>query len=142
VLRRAWQRGVEHRSNVPANVGFGSANSRLERKEHAMKKIREGATDEEQIWQVVRSIPRGCVATYGQVAVLAGLPGGARKVGRTMSRLPNGTRLPWHRVVNASGRISLPLGSTGYREQKRRLEREGVAFVKGRLSLARFRWRP
>ena len=102
----------------------------------------EGPTAEEQIWQVVRLIPRGRVATYGQVAALAGLPGGARKVGRTMSRLPNGTRLPWHRVVNASGRISLPIGSAGHREQKRRLEREGVAFVAGRLSLARFRWRP
>jgi len=101
-----------------------------------------GGSDAERIWQVVVLIPRGRVATYGQVAALAGLPGGARKVGRTLSQLPSGTRLPWHRVLNASGRISLPVGSAGHREQKRLLEREGVVFTKGRLSFARFRWLP
>jgi methylated-DNA-protein-cysteine methyltransferase-like protein len=102
----------------------------------------EAASDAERIWQVVALIPRGRVATYGQVALLAGLPRGARKVGRVMSQLPRGTRLPWHRVVNASGRISLPVGSPSHTKQRATLEREGVVFRSGRLSLTRFRWQP
>ena len=62
----------------------------------------------EQVWQVIALIPKGRVATYGQVAELAGFPGGARRVGRILSQLPSGSRIPWHRVVNASGGISLP----------------------------------
>jgi methylated-DNA-protein-cysteine methyltransferase-like protein len=97
----------------------------------------------EQVWQVVVSIPRGSVATYGQVASLAGLPGGARRVGRILSQLPDGTRIPWHRVVNASGGISLPPGSGSYRKQRSRLRSEGIAFSKtGRISLSRYGWRP
>jgi methylated-DNA-protein-cysteine methyltransferase-like protein len=97
----------------------------------------------EQVWQVVVSIPRGSVATYGQVASLAGLPGGARRVGRILSHLPDGTRIPWHRVVNASGGISLPPGSRSYRKQRSRLRSEGIEFSKtGRISLGRFGWRP
>lgn len=98
--------------------------------------------EQERVWQVVALIPAGRVSTYGDVASMAGLPRGARKVGRILSHLPDGTQLPWHRVVNASGRISLPGGSPGYREQRRRLESEGVLFIKGRLSLSRYRWRP
>jgi methylated-DNA-protein-cysteine methyltransferase-like protein len=97
----------------------------------------------EQVWQVVVMIPRGKVATYGQVASLAGLPGGARRVGRFLSQLPAGTRIPWHRVVNASGGISLPPGSSGQRRQRTRLRAEGIAFTKaGRISLGRFGWQP
>lgn len=94
----------------------------------------------ERIWTVVAAIPSGRVATYGQVAELAGLPRGARAVGRVMARLPAGTRLPWHRVINATGRVSIP-GAGGAR-QKALLEAEGVAFVEGRVDLARVRWRP
>jgi methylated-DNA-protein-cysteine methyltransferase related protein len=97
----------------------------------------------EQIWQVIALIPRGSVATYGQVAELAGLPGGARRVGRVLSQLPRGSRIPWHRVVNASGGISLPESSGGYARQRSRLTREGVVFnTSGRIALKRFRWRP
>ena len=98
------------------------------------------ASVDERIWQVVGSIPRGAVATYGQVAALAGLPRGARRVGRTLARLPADTRLPWHRVVNAHGRVSLP-GAAG-RHQQDRLRREGVHINDDRISLARFRWAP
>ena len=94
----------------------------------------------ERIWQVVGSIPEGTVATYGQVAELAGLPRGARRVGRTLASLPPCTRLPWHRVVNAAGRVSLP-GAAGHRQQSR-LRDEGVAMANGRIDLARFRWTP
>ena len=98
------------------------------------------ATFEERVWQVVSSIPPGHVATYGQIAELAGEPRRARQVGRVLSALPKGSRLPWHRVVNASGRSSLP-GAAG-QEQRRRLQDEGVRFTKGALSLSRYRWEP
>ena len=95
-------------------------------------------TPEERIWQVVADIPPGTVASYGQVAELAGLPGAARRVGRSLARLPAETRLPWHRVVNAAGRISLP-GAAGHR-QRERLRDEGVAFEGDRVNLGRCRW--
>lgn len=98
------------------------------------------ASIEEHIWHVVGNIPWGTVATYGQVARLAGLPRGARRVGRVLARLPPGSRLPWHRVVNARGRVSL--GGAAGRDQEARLRDEGVEFHDGRISLARFRWAP
>ena len=94
----------------------------------------------ERVWAVVAAIPRGRVATYGQVAELAGLPRGARLVGRILSRLPAGTRLPWHRVINAAGAVSLP-GSAGAR-QRALLEAEGVPFARGRVDLGRVGWGP
>lgn len=97
-------------------------------------------TAEERIWHVVSRIPRGKVATYGQVAALAGLRGAARKVGRTMGMLPSATRLPWHRVVNARGRVS-PRGG-GEHRQRQLLEAEGVVFIKGRIDLSHYRWTP
>jgi methylated-DNA-protein-cysteine methyltransferase-like protein len=103
----------------------------------------EEPTIAEQVWQVIALIPKGRVATYGQVAELAGLPGGARRVGRVLSQLPSGTRIPWHRVVNASGGISLPEGSGGHVRQQTRLEKEGIVFsTSGRIALRRYRWQP
>lgn len=93
----------------------------------------------ERIWQVVALIPRGRVATYGQIAALAGMPRHARLVGRTLSNLPDGTRLPWHRVVNASLKISIRPGSGGHLRQRKRLEAEGVTFVGERIP-KQFRW--
>lgn len=90
----------------------------------------------ERIWQVVAAIPRGRVATYGQVARLAGMPSHARYVGRTLSNLPSGTRLPWHRVVNANLRISPranPANGVAVANQRARLEKEGVSFVGPRI---------
>ena len=81
-------------------------------------------TPEERIWQVVAMIPQGRVATYGQIADLADLPRGARRVGRAMSQLPSGSRLPWHRVINAAGRISIR--GPGSARQKKRLGSEGA----------------
>lgn len=100
----------------------------------------QGDSPDERIWQVVAQIPQGCVATYGQIAELAGLPGHARRVGRAMAALPAESALPWHRVLNASGRVSIP-GSGGER-QRRLLRAEGVAFLNGRACLQRFGWRP
>lgn len=84
-------------------------------------------------------IPSGRVATYGQIAALAGMPRHARLVGRTLRELPQGSRLPWHRVVNASLKISLRPGSGGHLEQKRRLLAEGVEFTGERIPQA-YRW--
>lgn len=96
----------------------------------------------QRIWQVVALIPRGHVATYGDVARHAGLPGAARRVGYALRQLPTGSRIPWHRVINAQGRISLPAGSEGEYNQRERLAAEGVSVRKGKISLREYRWRP
>ena len=97
----------------------------------------------ERIYAVVRRIPRGRVATYGQVAALAGLPRHARLVGYALHALPTGSALPWHRVINAQGMISLRRsGPGGDVLQRVRLEEEGVEFdARGRVRLSRFGWR-
>jgi methylated-DNA-protein-cysteine methyltransferase-like protein len=80
--------------------------------------------------------------TYGQVASLAGLQGHARQVGYALHALPEGSDVPWHRVINAQGRCS-PRAEPGFEHiQQSLLEDEGVVFVEGRTSLERFRWRP
>ncbi len=90
------------------------------------------------VWQVVRDIPEGHVLTYGDVARLSGNPRWARRVGQAMHWAPRAMELPWHRVINAQGRISFPKDSPAYQRQKDRLEDEGVVFVKGRVDLARY----
>lgn len=100
----------------------------------------DGSGRAERIRQVVAEIPAGRVATYGQVAALAGLPGGARQVGRALARLPEDTRLPWQRVVRASGASALA-GASAER-QLGRLQAEGVALANGKVVLKRCRWRP
>jgi methylated-DNA-protein-cysteine methyltransferase-like protein len=92
---------------------------------------------------VVRRIPRGRVATYGQVARLAGLPGRARQVGWALHASGDESGVPWHRVINARGEVS-PRSAPGYdRLQQQLLEREGVEFdARGRVALARYGWRP
>jgi methylated-DNA-protein-cysteine methyltransferase related protein len=96
-----------------------------------------------RIYAVVSRIPRGRVATYGQVARLAGLPRQARLVGYSLSVLPEDSVLPWHRVVNAQGRISLRSNVLGHDElQAQLLRREGVRFVSGAIPLLRHQWRP
>lgn len=94
------------------------------------------------ILETVARIPRGCVASYSQVAFIAGWPGRARLVGRVLSELFGSERLPWHRVISASGRIALPLDHPSHAEQRRRLEREGVVFLNGRASFRQQGWQP
>ena len=93
-------------------------------------------------YDVVRRIPAGTVATYGQVASEAGLPGRARQVGYAMAALPTGSDVPWHRVVNARGEISRRSGGTAFEQiQRVLLEAEGVSFnAHGRIDLESFRW--
>jgi methylated-DNA-protein-cysteine methyltransferase-like protein len=97
----------------------------------------------ELIYSVVRRIPRGRVATYGQVATLAGLAGHARQVGYALNALPDATAVPWHRVVNAAGRISARAAPGGELVQQLLLEKEGVRLdARGRIPLDRIRWQP
>jgi methylated-DNA-protein-cysteine methyltransferase related protein len=91
---------------------------------------------------VIRSIPRGKVASYGQVAGNAGSPLAARQVVRVLHTLSRVERLPWHRVISGRGTISLPRGA-GFEQQKALLEAEGIAVSKdGRVDVARHRWKP
>ena len=96
------------------------------------------------IYRIVARIPCGRVATYGQVAELAGLKGHARQVGYALHALPDEISLPWQRVVNAQGEVSARSdGSPMAGVQRALLEAEGVRFdARGRISLPRFRWRP
>lgn len=89
------------------------------------------------VLKLVARIPHGRVATYGQLAALAGKPRSARAVGRVMRHADG---VPWHRVVNAQGGISRRSRMTGMVTQRIRLEQEGVVFRRGRVVLRRFRW--
>lgn len=80
----------------------------------------------EQLYTALASIPTGQVITYGDLAKMIGMPNQARWVGRQLSRLPEGSRLPWHRVINSQGRSSFPKGSAAYERQLALLEEEGV----------------
>ena len=94
----------------------------------------------EEIWQIVAAIPKGSVATYGQIARLAGYPSHARYVGTTLKNLPQDTRLPWYRVVNSKGELSFSEQSASWQRQKRHLEAEGVVFMGARISLKTYQW--
>jgi methylated-DNA-protein-cysteine methyltransferase-like protein len=94
------------------------------------------------IWQVIQAVPYGKVATYGQVAKLAGLPGLARFVGVTLKQLPEGSKLPWHRVINSQGRISFPVKSDQYKVQVELLMSEGITFKNSKISLQQNLWYP
>ena len=90
----------------------------------------------EKIWRFVRKVPRGRVATYGDIAAMAGCT--ARQVGSALRRSPPGLKLPWHRIVAAGGRIALP-GDSGL-TQRLRLEQEGVGFRGRRVDMAGHRF--
>jgi methylated-DNA-protein-cysteine methyltransferase-like protein len=93
----------------------------------------------ERIYAVVKRIPRGRVATYGQVATAAGLDGHARQVGYALHNLPGRSDVPWHRVVNGKGEVSPRTGGDSHELQRMLLEAEGVRFdAKGRIDLKTF----
>jgi len=95
-----------------------------------------------RIYATVRRIPRGRVASYGDIAKRAGAPGRARQVGYAMHALPIGTSVPWHRVINAKGEISRRSRGGGELTQRMLLQREGVRFdARGRIDLERFGWK-
>jgi methylated-DNA-protein-cysteine methyltransferase-like protein len=91
-----------------------------------------------RVYTLVRKIPRGKVATYGQIARAIGAPGAARTVGWAMHDCP--ANVPWHRVVNARGEVSLR-PTAGYHEQRARLKAEGVRFNRaGKIDLEKYGW--
>ena len=92
------------------------------------------------IVRTVRQIPFARVASYGEVAARAGLPGRARLVGRVLADAGADAALPWHRVLRANGQLAFPPGSRTFREQKRRLAAECVKFAGNRVDLARYGW--
>ncbi len=102
----------------------------------------EQSNPESAIYAILHAIPSGRVATYGQIADLAGLPRAARLVGTTLRKLPANSNLPWHRVINASGRISFPATHPNYQRQRQLLVDEGVLFVGGRVKLSDYQWQP
>jgi methylated-DNA-protein-cysteine methyltransferase-like protein len=96
----------------------------------------------QRFYQIIARIPRGHVATYGQIARLAGLPRHARHVGYALAA-PNGSKLPWQRVINSKGEISLRATPFGAEEQKAALMKEGIRLNrKGRVDLGRYQWAP
>jgi methylated-DNA-protein-cysteine methyltransferase related protein len=95
----------------------------------------------ELIWRTVRRIPHGRVATYGQIAELAGLEGHARQVGYALHNLPARNNVPWHRVINAKGEISPRSAGDSHELQRMLLQGEGVEVdPRGRIDLKKFRW--
>ena len=95
----------------------------------------------DRIYAAVRRVPRGRVATYGQIAAVAGLPGHARQVGYALHALKPSTSVPWQRIINAKGMISLRPMRGGV-SQRMLLEAEGVSFdAGGRVSLSKFGWK-
>ena len=100
----------------------------------------------ERVWAAVKRIPRGSVATYGQIAALVDMPRHARQAGYALAATPENRKIPWHRVINAQGKISLRLKhwESGNDDLQRiLLEAEGVLFDStGKVDLKRFRWQP
>ena len=95
-----------------------------------------------RIWDTIRDIPEGCVASYGQIAEIAGIARGARQVGYALRQLPDGHEVPWHRVIQASGKIAFAKGTPQFEEQSKRLILEDVAVIAGRIDMQKYRWQP
>lgn len=88
-----------------------------------------------RVYAALSDIPSGRVISYSSLAKRCGSPGGARAVAQVLANLPEDTRLPWHRVVNAQGKISFPAGSLAYERQYQLLTQEGISFTNNRINL-------
>lgn len=95
-----------------------------------------------RILAAVRDVPPGAVASYGQIAEVAGIPRGARQVGRALRELPSGSDVPWFRIITASGKLAFDRGSDAWHRQVDRLAEDGVPVRNGRVDLKRYRWQP
>lgn len=95
-----------------------------------------------RIWETVADIPPGSVASYGQIAEIAGIPRGARQVAYALRVAPDDLDLPWFRVVRAAGTIAFDRDSAAWRRQAGRLRDEGVVLSNGRIDMQRYRWQP
>ena len=92
-------------------------------------------------YETIACVPHGKVATYGQIATLAGYPGRARQVGFALAGMPEEWDLPWHRIINAQGKVS-PRSGSSHLLQYELLANEGVVFTAQRIDLKQFGWRP
>ncbi len=110
------------------------------RKKRSVSRTSAIVSRHEDIWEIVRRIPRGRVSTYGQIARLAGLVRRARFVGYALHNLPPGMPIPWHRVINTRGTISFPEGSPNFKRQRELLEREGIRLIDGKVDLKKKGW--
>lgn len=131
-------------NNVQGECDFRETNSasnpRAAQPEQPATTGHEASVDQ-RIWLTVCAVPAGRIATYGDIAARAGMPGAARRVGAALRKLPRGTAIPWHRIVNASGRSSLPPGRHGEDRQRQKLADEGVLLGRGGAAvLKRYRW--
>ncbi|RSK34297.1 MGMT family protein [Bhargavaea beijingensis] len=96
----------------------------------------------ERVVKLLKEVPAGTVASYGQIARLAGNPGGARHVSRILHSMSRKHGIPWHRIVNAKGEIVISDGEAAF-EQEERLREEGVPVIGGkRVDMERYRWHP
>lgn len=95
-----------------------------------------------RIWSVIRDIPEGRVASYGQIAEIAGVPRGARQVGFALKHVPDDLEVPWHRVLRSSGKLAFESGSRAFRKQSRLLATENVPVLGGRVDMKKYRWQP
>jgi methylated-DNA-protein-cysteine methyltransferase-like protein len=112
-----------------------------ENREHNKEHNKEPSR-EHKVYITLAEVPAGSVVTYGQLADLAGLPRAARLIGHILRNLPAETTLPWHRVINAAGKISLGPETESGLQQRALLQEEGVVFNNGRISLKQYRWQP
>ena len=94
----------------------------------------------QQLYQTIAAIPSGKVASYGQLATLAGQTGAARWVGWCLRHLPKDSSLPWHRIITASGKLAFPPATKSYLRQREKLEKEGVQLHNHKVSMKRFQW--
>jgi len=94
----------------------------------------------QRIWKIINQIPEGKVATYGQIARIAGLESNARIVGYALHSLPEGADVPWHRVINSGGRISLRKDNEYYHIQKALLENENIVFNNEKIDFKLYGW--
>jgi len=97
---------------------------------------------QEQVWQWIAAVPRGKVASYGQIARLAGHPRHARHVGDILRNLPDGTSLPWHRILRSSGELAFAPESGAWQRQQQLLAAEGITLDKGRINMKLHQWQP
>jgi methylated-DNA-protein-cysteine methyltransferase related protein len=96
----------------------------------------------QRIWTTVCDIPAGKVASYGQIAEIAGVPRGARQVGYALKHVPDDREIPWHRVIRSSGRLAFDDNSRAFKRQVKRLSMEDVPVLKGRVNMRKYRWEP
>lgn len=95
-----------------------------------------------RLWETITDIPPGSVASYGQIAEIAGIPRGARMTAYALRVAPDELLLPWHRVLRVSGQSAFDRGSRHFRVQRERLAEEGVPMINGKVDMNKYRWEP